>query len=329
MKYSLLAASAVLFAACSPAGPAPKADVKLATEAMRVLSADDMQGRRAGTEGNTKARLYIAEQAARLNGGVVPIEQSFVRSMTRRNGETFDAVGTNLILSFPGQNSDQNPTGPILEITAHFDHLGIQADTIFNGADDNASGVGALLAILKSFHSEPPEHEVRIIWLDTEEMGLSGARDYVDTQLDDRPRVNLNLDMIAQNEAGTIYMAGSHHTPALKLLVAQAAETVDIDVRYGNDSPDDGASDWTMQSDHGAFHAVGIPFVYFGVEDHPHYHRATDEFATIPLERYHAAVQLAVNTAHVLDDNLDAIAKPRVVPEPKEPVSSGPSSMEP
>lgn len=315
MKHYWIAASAALFIACAPAGPAPKADVNLATEVMRVLSADDMQGRRAGTEGNTKARLYIAEQAAKLNGGIAPMEHSFVRSMTRRNGETFDAGGTNLILTIPGEN----PSGAILEITAHFDHLGIQGDEVFNGADDNASGVGALLAILKSFKAEPPEHEVRLIWLDTEERGLAGAYEYVGTQIDARPRLNLNLDMIAQNESGTIYAAGSHHTPALKPLIEQAAETVDIEVRFGNDRPEDGANDWTMQSDHGAFHAVGIPFVYFGVEDHPHYHQTTDEFETIPLSTYHAVVQLTVNTAHALDDNLDAIAKARVAPAITEP----------
>ncbi|MGJ8558808.1 MAG: M28 family peptidase [Litorimonas sp.] len=315
MRHALFAVSAALVVACSPTGPTPKADVKLATEAMRSLSADDMQGRRAGTEGNTKARLYIAEQAARLIGGTAPEEQSFTRSMTRRNGESFDVVGTNLVLIIPGQD----PMGPILEITAHFDHLGVQGDEIYNGADDNASGVGALLAILKSFRTASPENEVRIIWLDAEETGLSGARNYVETQLDDRPRVNLNLDMIAQNKAGTIYMAGSHHTPALKPLVEQAEDTVDIRVRYGHDRPEDGDNDWTMQSDQGPFHAVGIPFVYLGVEDHAHYHQITDDFDTIPLVSYHAAVQLAVNTAHVLDENLKAIAKSRTVPAITEP----------
>lgn len=322
MKYSWLAASAALTVACSPAGPAPKADVKLATEVMRILSADDMQGRRAGTDGNAKARAYISQQAARLNGGVAPTEDSFVRSMSRRNGESFDAVGTNLILTLPGKSAG----GPVLDITAHYDHLGVHGDEVFNGADDNASGVGALLAILKSFQKRPPEHEVRLIWLDTEESGLAGAHHYVETQIDDRPRVNMNLDMIAQNEAGTLYMSGAHHTPALKPLVEQAAAAVDILVKFGNDRPEDGASDWTMQSDHGAFHAVGIPFVYLGVEDHPHYHRTTDEFATIPIASFHAAVQLAVNTAHVLDDNLIAIAKTRTRTRPEpEPVDGSAS----
>lgn len=315
MKHYWLAASAALFIACSPAGPAPQADVTLATDVMRVLSADDMQGRRAGTDGNTKARLYISEQAALLNGGVAPIEQSFGRTTAHRNGETRNVEGTNLILTLPGKDA----TGPILEITAHFDHLGQKGDETYNGADDNASGVGALIAILKSFRAAPPDHDVRFIWLDAEEMGLTGAREYVETQMDERPRVNFNLDMIAQNEAGTIYMAGSHHTPALKPLVEQAAETVDIDVRFGHDRPEDGANDWTLQSDHGPFHSVGIPFVYLGVEDHAHYHQTTDEFDTIPLLSYHAAVQLAVNTAHVLDENLKAIAKPRTAPAITEP----------
>lgn len=319
MKHSWLAASAAFVIACSPAGPAPKADVKLATEVMRTLSSDDMQGRRAGTEGNAKARAYISEQAARLNGGVAPTEDSFVRSMTRRNGDNFDAVGTNLTLILPGKTAG----GPILEITAHFDHLGVRGDEVFNGADDNASGVGALLAILKSFQKRPPEHEVRITWLDTEESGLAGAYHYVETQVDDRPRVNMNLDMIAQNEAGTIYMSGAHHTPALKPLIEQAAASVDIRVKFGNDRPEDGASDWTMQSDHGAFHVVGIPFVYLGVEDHPHYHRATDEFATIPIASYHAAVEFAVNAAHVLDENLAVIAKARTPLEPIRESESG------
>lgn len=321
MKYIWFAASAALFIACSPTDTGPTADVELATDVMRILSADDMEGRRAGTDGNTKARAYISEQAALLNGGVAPTEQSFVRSMTRRNGDSFDAVGTNLILTIPGKAQG----GAILDITAHFDHLGVRGDEIFNGADDNASGVGALFAILKSFKAQPPQHEVRLVWLDTEESGLSGAYHYVETQLDKRPRVNLNLDMIAQNEAGIIYMSGSHHTPALKPLVEQAAETVDIQVKFGHDRPEDGANDWTMQSDHGAFHRVGIPFAYLGVEDHPHYHRSTDEFATIPVASYQAAVQLAVNLAHVLDDNLAAIAKVPVVAE----LESTPQSAQP
>jgi Zn-dependent M28 family amino/carboxypeptidase len=276
---------------------------------MRVLSADAMQGRLAQSEGSSRARAYIAEQAAILNDGLSPEEHPFTRTSTRRNGETIELAGTNLITTLPGRK----PGGPVLEVTAHYDHLGMSGTEVFNGADDNASGVGALFAILKSFKDHPPEHEVRLIWLDTEERGLAGAHEYVADHVDDRPRVNLNLDMIAQSETGEIYMSGAYHTPALKPLVELASQDVPIRVIYGHDRPEDGQNDWSSSSDHGAFHAVGIPFVYFGVADHEHYHRTTDTFETIPLSSYHAAVQLSVKTAHVLDDNLDAIAVARTV----------------
>lgn len=315
MKRFLLA-SALILAACSAPESVQEgpfiADADLATEVMRVLSADDMEGRLFATEGNAKARAYISAQVALLNNGVVPEEHAFTRTVTRR-GETFVVTGINLITTLPGKT----PNGPILEITAHFDHLGTtETGEVFNGADDNASGVGALFAMLKHFKANPPEHEVRLIWLDTEERGLAGAHEYVADKVDDRPRLNLNLDMIAQNVDGEIYASGSYHTPAIRPVVERAAQGIPITVRFGNDSPEDGTSDWTTQSDHGAFHAVGIPFVYFGVVDHEHYHRTTDEFDTIPLASYHAAVQLTVNAAEALDDELETLAQSKTATAP-------------
>jgi len=299
----LFLTTAVLLAACSQPSSA-KIDVELATAAMEVLSADAMQGRRTGTQGNQMARDYLVKQATQLNGGVAPELHSFTYELDRR-GEVRTISGTNIIVNIPGKTDG----GPVLEITAHYDHLGTRDDEIFNGADDNASGSGALLSILKSLRNTPPEHDVNIVWFDAEELGLGGAGEYVKTRLDDRPRVNMNLDMIAQNKDGIIYMAGAYHTPALKPLIEMAAETVDLDVRFGHDRPEDGANDWTGQSDHRAFHQVGIPFVYYGVEDHPHYHQTSDEFDTIPLNIYRDAVRLAVSTAYILDENLDEIAQ--------------------
>ncbi|WP_298916619.1 M28 family peptidase [uncultured Algimonas sp.] len=307
----LLLASALFLAACSSGQTMTKeastADLALATEVMRALSADDMEGRLWGTQANARARAYIAAQAAALNGGLMPEEQAFTRTVTR-DGETFEVTGTNLITTLPGRE----PGGPVLEVMAHFDHIGMTEDgEIYNGADDNASGVGALLAILKDFTQDPPEHDINVVWLDTEEFGLAGAYEYVAARVDDRPRVAMNLDMIAQNEDGQIYMSGSHHTPALRPVVEAAADGIPLRLTFGNDRPEDGPDDWSMASDHAAFHTVGIPFVYLGVADHAHYHKTTDTFETIPLDTYHAAVQLAVNTARALDENLDALARPK------------------
>lgn len=315
MKPYLFAA-ALLLSGCDASNPIPTADTEIAITVLEDLSSDRFEGRLAMTEGNRMARAYIADMAAGLNNGVPPTEHGFTRTLPTRTGDSREVSGINLITTVPGRMDG----GPILEITAHYDHLGMtETGEIFNGADDNASGVGALFSILKSFQEAPPQHEVRIIWLDAEEGGLNGAVRYVRTQLDDRPRVNLNLDMIAQNDEGVIYGSGTFHTPTLIPIVEQAALGTGLTVRLGHDRPEDGPNDWTNQSDHAAWHAAGIPFLYFGVEDHPHYHRVTDTFETIPLDTYEKTVQLAVNAAHLLDDHLAELAKSRNEPRSTEP----------
>jgi hypothetical protein len=62
----------------------------------------------------------------------------------------------------------------------------------------------------------------------------------------------------------------------LKAPLEQAAKTARVKVLFGHDRPGTGTDDWTSQSDHYAFHAAKIPFVYFGVEDHADYHKPTD-----------------------------------------------------
>ena len=58
-------------------------------------------------------------------------------------------------------------------------------------------------------------------------------------------------------------------------MLTTALREAPITVRFGHDTGG-GQNDWTMQSDHGVFHEAGIPFVYFGVEDHADYHQPTD-----------------------------------------------------
>ena len=298
-----LAALALLLAACQSG--TPTADTEIAVTAMKVLSDDAMQGRGVGEPGGKRAMRYLEAQITAL--GEPPERQPFTASLDFREREPVSINGTNLLARVAGRTPGQ---GPELVVTAHYDHLGVRGGEIFNGADDNASGTGALLSIYKSFLEDRPEHDVLIVWLDGEESRLSGARHLATTLADGRPRANLNLDMISQNEGGEIYMAGSHHTPALKPLVERAARGVDLSVRFGHDRPEDGGNDWTLQSDHGVFHEAGVPFVYYGVEDHPHYHQPTDDFETVPLPVYREAVQLAVNTAHRMDDALDSFARP-------------------
>src|SRR5690606_566789 len=141
----------------------------------------------------------------------------------------------------------------------------------------NASGVAALLALARHFAASPPEHTIVFAALDAEEGGLRGARAFLADPPPDANAIELtvNMDLVSRNERGELYAAGAHHHPSLRPHLERIAERAPVKLRLGHDSPDLGSDDWTSQSDHGVFHAAGIPFVYFGVEDHPDYHRPT------------------------------------------------------
>ena len=294
---------------------APMVEFETPMRVFETLSSDAMQGRQTGTPGGDMAREFLISEISKFTGFSETSQQLFdviPRGSTEDNSDKIK--GTNLIGLF---DVDDNNTGPLLVITAHYDHLGSDKDgKIFNGADDNASGSAALFAIAQSFQKVAPEHDVMIAWLDAEEMRLQGARALVKhyQQFNGRPVFNLNLDMVSQNK-DTIYYSGSYHYPLAKPFIEKAAKAAEVTVLFGHDRPEDGQNDWTNQSDHAAFHAVGIPFGYFGVEDHPHYHSVSDEFDTIPQAFYKNSIQTIVNAAHLLEENLEQLAKPAKVSE--------------
>lgn len=237
---------------------------------LRFLSSRELAGRGIGTAGNRQAREYIQRELAAV--GVAPLEGGWLQ-----NFRVGDVDAANVI----GHIRGTERPGRAIVVTAHYDHLGIRNGEIYHGADDNASGTAALLEIARQFAENPPRHSIVFAALDAEESGLRGARAFVaDPPLSlDSVLVNVNMDMVSRNEAGELYIAGTYHYPALIPAVDAVAARSEITLRRGHDSPDlSPRDDWTLLSDHGAFHQVGIPFAYFGVEDHPDYHSPTDTF---------------------------------------------------
>lgn len=290
--------SAVLAAlTCTPALAAPG---DRAIEDVQVLSSDAMAGRRTGTEGNLDARLYILMRLREL--GLEPIDQEF--TFKRKNGE--EVSGANLMARIPGTSGE----GPVMVVTAHYDHLGVHDGQIFNGADDNASGVAGLLAVAEAFKAKPPRHEVWVVFFDAEEMGLQGARAFVAKPPVpvERIALNVNFDMISKNAKGELYAAGGSTQPWVKTMLEAMAPTTPVTLKLGHDTgPLDSFDNWTMQSDHGPFAQAGIGWVYFGVEDHPEYHKPTDDFATIPQAFFRKAVDTVVYATRVFDDQLGTL----------------------
>lgn len=299
MRRFLLAAAAVLLLG-SPAMAAPG---DRALEDARILSADDMAGRGIETEGSAKARSYIRGRFEQM--GLTPVEQPFVFTR-RRDGK--EVHGINLIARIEGRQAG----GKVIVVSAHYDHLGTRDGVIYNGADDNASGVAGLLAVAEAFRASPPKHTILLVAFDGEEAGLRGARAFVETPPVPLADIglNVNFDMLSKNAKGEIYVSGGSQFSWLKTRLERLAKGAPVSLLLGHDTDAAGVeNNWTTQSDQGAFAAKGVPWVYFGVEDHPEYHQPTDDFATIPQPFFKGVVTTVVTACRLFDDELDAMMR--------------------
>lgn len=272
---------------------------------IRILSADDMQGRLIGSPGGAKARAYLLTRLKEI--GVAPVAGGFEHPFSSGTPAK-PRNGVNLI----GQIAGTGPSDRVLVIVAHYDHLGVRSGEIYNGADDNASGVAGLLAVAEAFRRTPPKHTVIFALVDGEEGGLSGARAFVAKPPVPLSKIALavNFDMLSKNATDELYVAGAHHFPWLKPHLDRVAAQAPLTLKQGHDAPPwTGHEDWTSQSDHFAFHEKGVPWAYFGVEDHPEYHRPSDDFATVPLAFFAKSVATVVQAARLFDEELDAMAE--------------------
>jgi Zn-dependent M28 family amino/carboxypeptidase len=269
---------------------------------LSALAADSMEGRRAGSPGGARARRWIIQELQAI--GVEPIDGRYdmpVRLRGRAAGA--DTLGANIVARIPGRRRE----GPVLVLSAHYDHLGVRNGVVYNGADDDASGCVALLAIAERLRAEPPEHDVLLAFFDAEESGLVGARAFVAAPPVPIERVaaNLNLDMVARQDGGALWVAGTAHYPQLRPAAEAAAANARIKIRFGHDTPSTKpGDDWTNSSDHGPFHAQRIPFLYLGVEDHADYHQPGDKAAKVDPTFYSAVVDFAHALTRQLDQRL-------------------------
>lgn len=296
-----LAGAALLALAAGELGAqAATADVRAhpMIDAVYILAADSMEGRAAGTPGGERARRFLLDQLRRI--GVAPVGEGFEHPFEFQTRQGQAMRGVNLL----GLVRGTAEPGRYIVLSAHYDHVGIRNGQIYNGADDNASGTAAVLELARRLRAEPPRHSVLLALFDAEEMGLRGAAAFVAAPPVPREGLvmNLNLDMVSRSPEGVLWAAGAAHYPQFRPLLEQVAAGAPVTLRLGHDTDADGASNnWTTQSDHGAFHRAGIPFIYFGVEDHPGYHQPTDDAEAMTPAFYLGAVETIWRVLRLVD----------------------------
>jgi len=277
---------------------------------LTALAHDSMEGRGAGTPGGARGRAYIERELRSL--GVAPIGVSYQVPVRVRARPGSDTLGANVVARVPGRLG----SGPVIVLSAHHDHLGVRGDSIYNGADDDASGSVALISLAEAFKRQPLDHDVIFAWFEAEESGMLGSRAFVEKPPVpvEQIAVNVNLDMVSRHEGGaTLWVAGTSHYPFLLPIAESAVAQASVRVRFGHDTPGLAPSDnWTSASDHASFHRAKIPFLYLGVEDHPDYHKPGDDASRVDPKFFASTVSFAEALVRALDAKLGEVYTARV-----------------
>lgn len=179
------------------------------------------------------------------------------------------------------EGSDPALRGQVLVVGAHYDHLGRETmfasdpkagALIHNGADDNASGVAAVLELARRVAARPARRSVLFVAFSGEELGLLGSRHFVDNAPfpADSMAAMLNFDMVGRLANDKLLVYGTATAAELPALLDSAnAAGPRLAVK--------GIGDGFGPSDHSSFYAKDVPVLHFFTDQHPDYHAATDD----------------------------------------------------
>ena len=202
-------------------------------------------------------------------------------------------------------------------IGAHLDHLGKRGQSVFPGADDNASGSTAILQVAKALASNKtrPKRSVLMIWFAAEEIGLVGSRHYASNPC--KPIKDcicmLNIDMIGRNEEKNGEAASENedtiHLIGTKKLSSKMHDTMIAANKYvGYKFEYDEEDTVFRRSDQASFHDKGIPVAFVFGGFNPHYHQTSDTIKGINFSKiancarlYYGATFMAAENGHYVE----------------------------
>jgi hypothetical protein len=264
----------------------PPSDEKLLTnlkEDVAFLAADDLEGRAIGTNGEVKAAEYLAKEFEKVGlspKGTEGFFQPFTVSKPSNPheeaiiGTAGEGVTGRNVIGFLDKKSDKT-----IVIGAHFDHLGMGAQgslhrgdsAIHNGADDNASGTAALLALAEILRHEKVSSNVLFIAFSGEENGLWGSNYFVKNPTIDLKTVNymINMDMVGRlNEEKSLAIYGVGTSPSFpSILEVINSDSLKIVTTESGVGP----------SDHTSFYLQDLPVLHFFTGQHEDYHKPSDD----------------------------------------------------
>ena len=281
----MLAPSAVSAQTC-PDPASLTSGLSLPLSAVRYLADDALKGRLAGSDGERCAGDFIAREFARI--GLKPGGENgtFFQSLDLAsvlNPHAPGGTGRNVIATLEGADPELKREWVV--VGAHYDHLGEGGApnslapgerAIHNGADDNASGVAAVLWVAERLAAGPrPARSVAFVAFTGEESGLLGSAHYIRHPASGADPIvaMINLDMVGRLNGGTLLVYGVGTAVEWNALVEPAAARAGVTIATKGDG--------YGPSDHTSFYLKDVPVLHFFTNTHGDYHKPSDDWDKI------------------------------------------------
>ncbi|MDP2088118.1 MAG: M28 family metallopeptidase [Flavobacteriaceae bacterium] len=282
-----------------------------------IIASDEFEGRKVGEAGQKKAAKYLVDYYKSMNisspNGLnylqnIPVD--YFKGRSKNDSE-------NVLAFIKGTEKPDE----IIVISAHYDHVGIKDNEIYNGADDDGSGTVAVLEIAEAFkkaseNGNGPKRSILFLNLTGEEVGLMGAKYYAENPVFSLQNTvaNLNIDMIGRVDAkyadnpNYIYIIGADK---LSSELHQISEKVNakytnlvFDYTYNDENE---PNRFYYRSDHYQFAKNNIPIIFYFNGVHEDYHKPTDTPDKINYELLAKRAQLVFYTAWELANRPERI----------------------
>ena len=301
---------------------------------INILASDSLEGRETGKPGQKMAAAYIANHFKEI--GIPPYKrktyfQKFKVKSKRHVCKCDDCDLTFFKRVFKSNQiiRGENVLGfiegsdlkdELIIITAHYDHLGKHDSLIFNGADDDASGVAGAMEIAEAFmlakkDGKGPRRSILIMPVSGEEKGLLGSKYYTDNPVYplNNTIANLNIDMIGRlddwhSTGNYVYLIGSNRLSYdlhnINEEVNNKYTKLDLDYKY-NDEED--PNRYYYRSDHYNFAKNNIPVIFYFNGVHEDYHRPSDTIEKLDFSKIKTISKLVFLTAWELANREEKI----------------------
>ncbi|PQJ79243.1 M28 family peptidase [Polaribacter porphyrae] len=272
-----------------------------------TLASDEMQGRKSGTEGIEKAAKYIENEFKRIGlttfEGLDSYRQTF-NFTPRRSKE--EITSANIIGVLEGKSKKEE----YVIISAHYDHLGMKksgsGDLIYNGANDDASGVTGVLALAEYFKKVGNERTIVFVAFTAEEMGLIGSTHFGKGIDANKFVAGINLEMIGKIPSfgpNTAWLTGFERSDFGKIVQQNLKGS-------GYQLFPDPYKNFNLffRSDNASLARLGVPshtFSTTAIDVDKDYHKVSDEAETLNMTIITQTIQAVAKGTKSIIDGID------------------------